>query len=57
MTEKSLIERMRALAVFHEQYEQGGGASMLLNEGADALEEAVSLIVALQAELAHQIGT
>jgi hypothetical protein len=38
--ELSLVHRMRELANDHEKNEQGGGASQLLNEGADALEKA-----------------
>jgi hypothetical protein len=36
--EQTLVDRMRELANDHEKYEQGGGASMLLNEGADKID-------------------
>lgn len=44
MDELPLVDRMRKLADDHAKYEQGGGASMLLNEGADALEKATALL-------------
>lgn len=42
MTQKSLIERLRKTAVDHEKFEQGGGASGLLYEAADALENIIA---------------
>jgi len=48
MNEKPLVDRMRATALDHEKYEQGGGASMLLNEGADALERAIYMLQRLE---------
>ena len=44
MNEKPLTQRMREMAEDHEKYEQGGGASLLLNEGAEALEKAIAML-------------
>lgn len=53
MEEKSLVERMRKLAADHDKYEQGGGASALLNEGADALAMMQRQAAAQAAEIAR----
>ncbi len=48
MAENHIINRMRELAADHEKFEQGGGASMILNEGAEALIKAFDMLERLE---------
>jgi hypothetical protein len=46
--EQTLVGRMRELAIDHEKHEQGGGASVLLNEGADEIDRLRECLLWLQ---------